>query len=166
MPPLWSGVWQSSFLNSPWWFWCEWMWRKSTLLCIFPLLLTQSTSLLALPVTRRRVGGSPHQAVLCDTSRVSRDLTPFWCCVPGDSIRSHRLRKGSVLGCWPSLQMTVTGSRSPGYTKLLSDLATSWRLPWPPPPWVWLFARAAHRTQGEGNTYVYQFIKEYRWVAI
>ena len=50
------------------------------------------------------------------------------------------------------LQMPIERSRSTGYPQPLSDFATNRRVPQPPPLWIWLFARAAHRTQG--NTFM------------
>ena len=68
----------------------------------------------------------------------------------------------------PWLQMPVTSSKCPEYPQLLSHLATGQTVPWPP-PWIPLFARTAHRTQG--NIYLlYLSIKrcdkEYRWREI
>ena len=37
-------------------------------------------------------GGALHQAILCDTSWVSYNVTQFWCYLPGDGIRFYRLR--------------------------------------------------------------------------
>ena len=52
-------------------------------------------------------------------------------------------------------------------SQLLFNLATDWRFPLPSSPWTWLFARIAHRIQG--NIFVYQFVKRYdkryRWTA-
>lgn len=89
----------------------------------------------------------------------SYSLSQFWNYLPGDSVRFHRIRPQShetVL----LLQIPIT-SRSPGYPPLLSGSVADQRFPGLPPSWVWLFVRAAHRTQG--NTYICQFIKGYRW---
>ena len=82
--------------------------------------------------------------------------------LPEDNIRSHRLRAQS--------HKMVPNFRCPSQvigSQLLFNLATDWRFPLPSSPWTWLFARIAHRIQG--NIFVYQFVKRYdkryRWTA-
>ena len=94
----------------------------------------------------------PYLEIFCDTSWVSYSLIltlSTWrvCQIP--------LVKGSVPGDYSLFQKPITSSRSPGYPQLLSDVAKNPKFPWPPPPQIGLFARAAHRTKG--NTYTYQF---------
>lgn len=78
--------------------------------------------------------------------------------------RYHQIphRRGSVSQDRSLLQMLITTSWSPGYPQGSSDLVTKRRFPWPPPHWILLFTRSAHRTQG--NTYqryaVYYIIKD------
>lgn len=88
------------------------------------------------------------------------------CSLPEDKIRSHRSRAQSHrIGS--QLQMPMASRRPPGCSQLLSNLATDWRFPLPSSSWIWLFARRAHRIQG--NIFVYQsfedMIKRYRWTA-
>ena len=40
----------------------------------------------------RCMGLFPHWSILCNIHWVSYNLTPSWLCVPGDSIRCHRVR--------------------------------------------------------------------------
>ena len=100
--------------------------------------------------------GYSYTKQFCETSWVSCNSDTIY------------LIKDSVPWHFPWLQMPVTSSRSPGYPQFLSNLATDQRFPWPP-PWIRLFARTAHRTQG--NIYLlYQSIKRcdkgYRWTEI
>ena len=85
-----------------------------------------------------------HQAIFCDTSWVSYNLTQFLYYSPGVSNRSHKLRAHYHETAPTQLP---TASRSPGYQQLPANLATVQRFPWPPPPWIRLFARKAHRIQ-------------------
>lgn len=86
------------------------------------------------------------------------NLIQFWHCLPGGSVRSHTLRAQSHETVPPPLQRSVPSSRSPHYPKLLSSCATRHRFPWTPPPWIWLFARSAQRTQR--NTYFTSLLKD------
>ena len=54
----------------------------------------------------------PHQMILCDTSWVSYNLTQFWNCLPGDSIRFHKLRAQPCQTAPIPFQMPIS---SPGY---------------------------------------------------
>ena len=78
---------------------------------------------------------------------LSFTLIPLPYSLPGESIRSHRLR-AQFHKIVPPLQMPKAMRRFLGYPQLLSHLATLWSFPWPLPPCIWLFARVAHRTQG------------------
>ena len=60
---------------------------------MFPLLPKWTTSLLTLLVTEPVV--FPHTEQSCDTSWVSYSLTQLEHCLPGNSIRPHRLRAQS-----------------------------------------------------------------------
>ena len=59
--------------------------------CASPLLLTQSPSLLA----TKYVEDFPHTKQF-SASWVSYSLAQFWPCLPGDNVRSHRLRARSA----------------------------------------------------------------------
>ena len=82
--------------------------------------------------------------------------------------RQHQIPqvKGSVPWDFPAPQVPVISSRSPGYPQLV-QLGYRLKIPMTSSVLEWLFGRTAHRI--EGNTYVYQFIKEcdkgYRWTA-
>lgn len=69
-----------------------------------------------------------------ETCWLSHHLTQLWVYLPGDGVRSHRLRaKLHEIG--PLLQIPTASTRSPGYQQLLSNLAINQRFLWPP-PWV------------------------------
>lgn len=76
----------------------------------------------------------PHQATLCDISWVSLQCNSFWHCVPGDSIRAHRLRAQSHEIALTPLQMS---NSSIGY-HLSSD----------PPTINWMSAVSRVRLHG------------------
>ena len=59
--------------------------KNSVPFCVSPLLSHDT----------RFVWGFPHTRQFCDTSWVSSNLTQFRHCLPGESIRSHRLRAWS-----------------------------------------------------------------------
>ena len=71
----------------------------------------------------------PHQAVLCDTSRVSCNSAQY---LPGDDVRSHKLRAWShetvvpPTPSSPAMPFTCLVT-SPGYQRF-----------WSLPPWIWL----------------------------
>ena len=61
--------------------------------CVFPLLLTPNTSLLTLPMTKY-VGGFPHTWLVL-FSTTAEHPTISLNSLPGDSVRSHRLKAQS-----------------------------------------------------------------------
>ena len=52
--------------------------------------------------------------------------------LPGDRVRSNKLRAQSHRTAPTPLQMPITGSRCSDYPQHLSDLATNWRFSQPP----------------------------------
>ena len=90
-----------------------WTWFEAVMENLSPVSLLWSvsftphtnTSLLTLLVTKCRRGRvAPHQAILCNTSWVSYNLTQFWHCLLGGRVRSRRWRAQ----CAPTpLQMPV-----------------------------------------------------------
>lgn len=64
--------------------------RKSHFSCVF--LLTLRLSLCLQYFWHQLCAGFPHTKQFCNTDWVSYSLTQFWRYLPGDSIRSHRLR--------------------------------------------------------------------------
>ena len=102
--------------------------------CESPLLLTQNTSLLMLLVTKRF--SSPHQAILFDTSQVSCNLTQFWNCLSGDSIRFHRLSAQFHKTAPPRPDLTYslrTPVASPAYHLCFWPTGCRWEVPMTPP---------------------------------
>lgn len=93
-----------------------------------------------------------HQTILHDAKWGTYSLTQFWCFLPGDSIRSHRLRTQSHKSA--SSSPPWSGGASLEYPPLPSNLATNsgFHDPFLRSDW---FARAAHRTLG--NTYFFFF---------
>ena len=79
--------------------------KKNTHKHISPLFLLYShTSVILTTLLTPGVWVfSPHQAIFCDISWVSYSVTQFGHCLPGDSIRSHRL-KGHILTRFPENQ--------------------------------------------------------------
>ena len=70
-------------------------------------------------------------SIALDTSWVPYNSTQFWHYLPGDSVRSHRLRVQAYTtipfphsGCQSQLQVAACAS---------DQLAIDWRFQWPPP---------------------------------
>lgn len=57
----------------------------------------------------------PHTKQFSHTSWMSYNLTQFWYSLPGDRVRSHRLRAQSHSTAATLLQVPIASSRSPGY---------------------------------------------------
>lgn len=124
------------------------------ILCVSSLLFTQNTSLW-LP--------------MCDFPHSKQfSVTPTECpaiklnYLSWHTVRSHKLRAPSHKTTPTPLQRPITDSRSPGYTKFLSDLAIYQRFS-RLPLHVDQFARATHRTQGNTMFTSLLWDKGYRW---
>lgn len=75
---------------------CQYYLSSKTIpLCASPLLSTQSTSLLTLLVTKCMECFSPQQAILCDTSCATYNLTQLWHYLLGRQCQILKV-KGSV----------------------------------------------------------------------
>ena len=130
-------------------------WKNPQFSSSFSFTFIRNTSLRTLLVTKC-VGSFPTLSHSRDTSWVCYNLSQFWHYLPGDGVRSYRLRTQSHERLPPTSEVTAS-SRSPGYPQLLCNLlqirgSHDFLL-----PWIWLSARAAHRTQ----KHVYQFTKGY-----
>ena len=101
-------------------------------------------------------GFAPHQVISCDTNWVFCSLTQFWHCLPGDSIRSHRLRAQSHK---PGALQPLHPVSSPGIT-CTSDQPITDEVPMTPLLGFNQFAKTAHWTQG--NTYLHLTVYWYR----
>lgn len=98
------------------------------------------------------------------TPSVFYNLTQFWSCLPGDNVRSQKLRAQSHKSVPTPLHMSITNSRSSGYP------ASIWRgykleLPMTPLPGFHSFVRLTELRKT--YTHVYQLTKNYnkRWTA-
>lgn len=98
----------------------------------------------------RCMGHSPHQAILCDTNWVSYNLIHISHYLPGDSVRSHRIKAQShEIASHFRCQSQVL--RSLGYPQFLCDFAT-W-LKRKPQWWAGTRERAGTREAQNGVAY-------------
>lgn len=101
----------------------EWLalWETCYLMLVLPLhenytpvcfsfTIHTKTSLLTLLVTKCMECFSPQQAILCDTSCATCNLTRLWHYLLGDSIRSWRLRVQSHKTALTSFQTAITNN--------------------------------------------------------
>ena len=109
------------------------------------------------------VGFFPHQPILYHHLG-SNNLTQFWHCLPGDSIRTHRLRAQSHEYSLNS--MPVSSSGVPKSPTLLSNSPIIWGSHYSLFK-VQSFARAAHKTQRKACWYLpVHYIINWKWFLV
>lgn len=99
------------------------LWETCCLMSVLPLYenytpvcfsFTIHTKHFTSDTSAHQTGGSfsPWQASLCNTSWVSYNVIQLWHYLPGDSIKSHRLRvQFDPQNCHPPLQMPISSHR-------------------------------------------------------